>query len=184
MIEESEYRQQQLDLLRKQVEVQEAKNKEDSDRNSIQVSELKRFWEALKSTFTKFGHDPIEEISFFDSIEKKFGRLRVPDNLRSSLIKPFLNDRAILLLTQIDSLHSDNYTHVKDSLLNEFKLVPSQLLNDYNHLVKQPQQTFKAYMARLRLLLTYYLSGRKVKSLDDLMNLCVIVWKQIYQSLC
>jgi len=85
------------------------------------------------------------------------------------LIKPFLNDRANSLLTQIDSSHSDAY--VKDYLLNEFKLVPSQLLNDYNRLVKQPQQTFKAYMARLRLLLTYFLSGRKVKSLDDMMNL-------------
>jgi len=47
MIEESEYRHQQLDLLRKQVEVQEAKNKEDSDRNSTRVSQLKRFGEAL-----------------------------------------------------------------------------------------------------------------------------------------
>jgi len=54
MLEESEYRQQQLDQFRKQVEVQEAKNREDSDRNSTRVSQLKRFGEALKSTFTKF----------------------------------------------------------------------------------------------------------------------------------
>ena len=153
------------------MEVQEAKNKDDSDRDSTRVSQLKRFGKALKSTFTKFGNDPIEVISFFDSVEKEFGRLRVPDNLRSSLIKPFLNDRAKLLLTQIDSSHSDNYAYVKDYLLNEFKLVPCQLLNDYNHLVKQPQQTFKAYMARLRLLLTYYLNGRKVNSLADMVNL-------------
>ena len=42
-LEESEFRQQQLDLLRKQVEVQEAKNREDSDRDSARVSQLKRF---------------------------------------------------------------------------------------------------------------------------------------------
>jgi len=89
MLEESEYGQQQLDLLCKQVEVQEAKNKDDSDRNLTRVSQLKRFEEALKSTFTKFGNDPIEVISFFNSIEKEFGRLRVPDNLHSSLINPF-----------------------------------------------------------------------------------------------
>jgi hypothetical protein len=139
--------------------------------NSTRVSQIKRFGEALKSAFTKFGNDPIEIISFFDNIEKEFIKLKVPDNLRACLIKPFLNDRAKLLITQIDSSHFDDYTYVKNYLLNEFKLVPCQLLDDYNHLVKQPQQTFKAYMTRLRLLLTYYLSGRKVDSFDDMVNL-------------
>jgi hypothetical protein len=127
-----------MDILRRQLEVQEEKNRDESERLVARVSQLKRFGDALKSTFTKFGGDPIEIISFFDNIEKEFEKLQVPDNLRAHLIKPFLNDRAKLLVTQIESSHSDDYTFVKNYFLNEFRLVPCQLLDDYNHLVKQP----------------------------------------------
>lgn len=143
---------------------------ERSHRSSRAVM-LKRFGDALRATTTKIGTDPVDVITFFDNIEKEFRLLEVPDEIRVCLIKPFLNDRAKTLITQLASSHSNDYFYVKNHLLNEFKLVPSQLLDDYNHLVKPPQQSFKAYMARLRLLLSYYLSGKCVDSFEAMKDL-------------
>jgi hypothetical protein len=99
--------------------------------------------------------------------------LKVPDDLRVSLMKPYLNERARTLANRVEASHSADYKYVKEFLLNEFRLVPQQLLELFNTSVRQSQETFKAHITRLSMLLDYYLNSRKVTTIEELKQLLV-----------
>ena len=65
-------------------------------------------------------------IAFFDDIERQFHELKIPKELHALLMKPYLNDRARVLINRVDASHSADYNYVKDFLLQEFRLVPQQ----------------------------------------------------------
>jgi Integrase core domain/Integrase zinc binding domain len=88
-------------------------------------------------------------------------------------MKPYLNERARTLANRVEASHSDNYKYVKEFLLQEFRLVPQQLLELFNTSVRQPQETFKAHITRLGMLLDYYLNSRKITSIEELKQLLI-----------
>jgi hypothetical protein len=61
------------------------------------------------------GNDVIDFIPFCDNIEKPFKELRV------SLLKPFLNERARLSVCRLDAERRDDYDYVKQYLLDQFR---------------------------------------------------------------
>ena len=170
---EKEYRQAQLELQQKQIKLLEDKEKSEKDRDDGQVAQLKRYGDALRNSITKLGVEPIELIAFFDNLERQFKELKVPDNLRVALMKPFLNDRARLLVSRVEDSRSADFHFVKGFLLKEFRLVSQQFLENFNSSVRQSQETFKAYVTRLSMLLDYYLNSRGVTDFAALKQLLV-----------
>ena len=43
---------------------------------------------------SRMPNDPIELVSFFDSLEKLYATFEVPNDLKVTLLRPYLNDRA------------------------------------------------------------------------------------------
>jgi hypothetical protein len=117
-------------LQHRQIKLLEEKEKSEKERDDAQVAQIKRYGDALRNSITKLGVEPIELIAFFDNLERQFKELKVPDNLRVALMKPFLNDRARLLISRVEASRSADFDFVKAFLLKEFRLVSQQFLEN------------------------------------------------------
>jgi len=87
------------------------------------------------------------------------------------LLKPFVNDKARVLINRLDAKNAANYEFVKRHLLEQFQLVPQYFLEQFNSVVRQSQETYRSFVSRLSLLIDYYLSSRKVTNLNELCDL-------------
>jgi len=65
------------------------------------------------------------------------------------------------------------YTELKDFLLAEYKLTPREYKTRFENATKQTDETNILFAARLRNLLTYYLSSRDVADYDTLFELLI-----------
>jgi hypothetical protein len=151
----------------------EDKDRAEKEAEKGRVKMLKNYGDVLRNTVVKLGNDVIDFIPFCDNIEKQFKELKVPSELRVSLLKPFLNERARLLVSRLDAERQDDYDYVKQYLLDQFRLVPQYFLEMFNSVCRQSNDTYKSFISRLSLLLDYYLSSRKVKTFDELKQLLI-----------
>ena len=68
--------------------------------------------DALRNTITKMPSEGIDVVSWFVSIDKLFEQLNVPADLQAILIRPYLLDRAKLLMSKCDPTHSAKYESI------------------------------------------------------------------------
>jgi hypothetical protein len=104
----------QLKMHSRQLELMKKRNKVDKEEEMGHVMLLKKVGDVLRNTMVKMGDDVIELIPFCDSIVRHFKELKVPDELRVSLIKPFLNESARLQVNRLDAVHQNDYDYVID----------------------------------------------------------------------
>jgi len=64
-----------------------------------------------------------------------------------------------------------SYDYVKQYLLEQLRLVPSYFVDEFNRAVRQTNETFKSYIARLFSLLSYYVESRNVHDFDEFCQL-------------
>jgi transposase InsO family protein len=175
--------QQELELQMKQMEMQERLKREEleikrmelerytADKEKNTATQVKLFGDALRNAVARMSTDPMEIIAFFRSIEQTFETLKVPNELKSALVRPFLNDKAKSLVAQMDPEVVKDYERMRDALLKEFKLTPNAYLQRFNTLKRLPDETAVMYASKLRSLLDYYLDSRCVNSYDKLKEL-------------
>jgi len=97
--------------------LQEAKASREEKMQDTAVARLKRFVDAMKNAISRMPTDPMELISFFDCLEQLFSTLAVDNDLKVTLLRPYLNDRARSLLLRYDPSSTANYEKVKYYLL-------------------------------------------------------------------
>jgi len=95
-----------------------------SQKESVAMK-LKTWGEAIRNTITKIPVEPIEMVKWSISLERLFDQLKVPAELQSVLMRPYLNDRAKSLLARCDPLRMTDYSAIKRFLLQEMRLSPS-----------------------------------------------------------
>jgi len=122
----------------------------------------KRFSDALKGTLIKMSSDPVEVASFFRQVDTLYEKFEVPQNLRATLVKPYLNDKAKLVVYQLDPTLADDYKLLKEAILREFKTTPSYLLNKFQTMAKDSSETYILYGSKLMTILNYYLDSRNI----------------------
>ena len=80
------------------------------------VAKAKRFGDAIRNSTFRMGNDPIYHIALFEYIEKLCGVYQVPDDMKVTLMRPFLNEKATSLLTPLDAetpaIMSVNILHI------------------------------------------------------------------------
>ena len=102
-------------------------------------------------------------VSWFVSIEKLFEQLTVPADLQAILIRPYLSDRAKLLMSKCDPTHSAKYESIKAFLLKELHLSPAVYLEKFNSLTQDKSETYSQFSTRLMSLFDYcdvYVGGK------------------------
>ena len=97
---------------------------------------LKRYGDAIKNTLLPMSDDPVEAIQFWREVENQFHLLKVPDELKAMVVRPFLNRKARALLARMNPEEAETYTKLKDHLMREMKLTPRR----YHELFKTSQK--------------------------------------------
>jgi len=160
----------ELQIKEKELEIQLARE----TANKSLVSKTKVYADALKGTMTRMPVDVVHFITYFKDVERLFAEFEVPAELRAHLLRPYLNEKASILVSRMDPKKAGNFNEVKQMLLREFKLSPSVYLEKFNSDTRRPQETCLIYSARLAAILDAYLNSRKInKSYDKLIDLLV-----------
>lgn len=137
------------------------------------AAKAKIFGDAMRSASVKMGDDPIDAISFFNGIENSFNIFSVPDNLKVDLMRPYLSQRAVAFLTQLDAKQLQDYEVVKKHILSQLRLSPRLFLEQFNTIARKYDETAVLFGTRLKTLLKYYLHSRSVSGFDELFSLLV-----------
>jgi len=85
---------------------------------------MKLFGYAIRNSIMKIENDPLDVMPFFDHVDKLFSDLRIPENIRLTLLRPYVNDKARLLSSRLDAARAADNEFVKRYLMDQFKLVP------------------------------------------------------------
>jgi len=111
---------------------------------------------------------------YFDTVENLFTTFEVPDELQTLLLRPFLSERALSLLTHLDNERASKLSEVRKYLMEQFNLTAVQFRNKFNTVVKQNGESYALYCNRLRSLLSQYLEHRQINNdYDRLVDLLV-----------
>jgi hypothetical protein len=158
---------------------EQAKNERQADRDRSEAKEksketlLKRYGDLLKNTLTKQPDDDHDLPVYLNSVETVFALHGVPDEIRVTLLMPFLTQRARTILCRLPSDSIKTYDQMKAALLCEFKLTPKEYLRQFSRAAKQHDETFVQCNTRLRTIWRYYLDSRKVNDFEGLVDLIV-----------
>jgi hypothetical protein len=128
-------------------------------RESI-AERAKRYGQILKNALPKMPQDIWQLTAYFDTVEEMFRKFEVPDDLQTCLLRPFLSERALSLLTHLDSTRQSNFAEVRKYLLEQFNLTAVQFRNRFNTTLKQRNESYALFANRLRSLLLQYLNSR------------------------
>src|SRR5205809_2913864 len=159
----------------KEKEEREKKEKEQEQtiRNSL-ASRTKRYSDALKNVLWKFPSDPIEIPGFFDHLDGLFNVYEVDEDVRAKLLLANLSERAKALTMRLTKEQLNDYRFLKEFLLREFKISPSNLRARFWTMCKASDESFTIYSSKLRVALMYYLKSRKITDeFDKLVSLLV-----------
>ena len=156
----------EMEASRRDEEMRRAAARENRDRekNEAVVAKVKLFGDAMRNSAFKMSNDPLGLLPFFENVECSYQELLVPDNLRVQLLRPYLSERAKVLLTRLDTDIAKDYVKVKEYLLHQFELSPRVFLAKFNTVTRQSDETMVLFSSKLKALLTYYLNSRKVDS--------------------
>jgi hypothetical protein len=156
-------------------ELQRAKQKDAEEARRLNSSDVKakRYGDALRGCIAKMPSDPVDILPWFRSVEKIFTDFKVDRELRVHLLKPHMTASAAALVARLDSDVASDFAAVKDAILHEFKLSPSELLHRFTTLVRNKDETFTMHSNRLKSLLLYYLESRKCSTFETLIELLV-----------
>jgi transposase InsO family protein len=157
----------QNDLKRKELALQEERDRREADGRNSMVARIKRVGDAMKNAISRMPNDPMELVSFFENLERLFETFEVADDLKANLLRPYLNDRARNLLARFDPTRTADYERVKQYLLHEFHLSPQVYLEKFNNSVRGTDDTYVLFCAKLKALLEYYLKSRKIEVSKD-----------------
>ena len=91
----------QLELRKRELQRQEMRDRAEDERRESAVVKGKLFGDAMRASAIRMGADPIDAIPFFRNVEQLFTVYNVPSSLQAVLIRPFLNDRAKVILGKL-----------------------------------------------------------------------------------
>jgi len=123
---------------------------------------------------SKMGENsPLEFLPFINNFARLLSELSVSDDIYVTLLTPYLFEKCRSLINRLQGGDVKSYSYVKQYLLEQLRLVPSYFVDEFNRAVRQTNETFKSYIARLSSLLSYYVESTNVHDFDELCQLLV-----------
>ena len=160
---------------KEQKEKEERERKEKKEEQTIRASlasRTKRIGDALKNILWKFPSDLIEIPAFFDHLDNLFNLYEVDEDVRAKMLLANLNERAKALTMRLTEQQLNDYKFLKEFLLREFKISPSNLRERFWTMHNASDETFTIFSSKLRIALLYYLKSRQITNeFDKLVSL-------------
>ena len=107
------------------------------------ATRLKKFSEALKGAIPRQTNDPLETVAFFQAVERLFFDYKVPSDLQSTIVRPFLSDRSKNLVAKMDPEMSRVYKEVKELILKEYKVSSTVYRERFNQMTQEAQLSLR-----------------------------------------
>jgi len=136
------------------------------------VGRTKKFRDAMRHVLPKMPSESAELPQFFETVEKLFATYKVPGDVKVKL----LTTQAKALVNRLTFDQMGQYEELKRFLLSESRLTPREYKARFDTAAKSADETFLLFAARLRNLLSYYLSSKGVNNdFDKLRELLIVI---------
>jgi len=166
----AELRLHEIKLKEKELQIQ--LDREKTSKSLVHKTTL--YADAMKGSISRMPVEVVHILTYFKDVERLFEKFEVPDELKAHLLRPYLNDKAKILVSRMDPEKSNSYEEVKAMLLREFQLSPALYQEKFNTETRKSDKTCLLYSARLVAILDAYLESRKIdKSFEKLTDLLV-----------
>ncbi|KAH9382864.1 hypothetical protein HPB48_023482 [Haemaphysalis longicornis] len=110
---------------------------------------------------------------WFDAVEMLFSSLKVPDEVRSVTLMPYLTDRVRALIMASGMKEMLPYNQLKSLVLRELRLCPAEYRKMFETAKKGCNESWRQFGRRLHNYFSYYINSRGIQKLDDLKELVV-----------
>src|SRR5271165_6666058 len=110
---------------------------------------------------------------YLDTVDKIYAEYGVPDDIKISLLNPYLSPAARKMVVTLQGDVATDYDKFKTAVLREFALTPNKYRDFFWNAVKTADETYTQYGTRLKALFSYYLSSREVDEFDELKELII-----------
>jgi len=135
--------------------------------NDFLVGRTKTFGDAMRYVLPKMLPESAELPQFFETVEKFFVMHEVSGDVKVKLLIPLLTAQAKALVNRLTVDQMGQYNELKRFLLSEYRLTPREYKARFDTAAKSADETCVLFAARLRNLLSYYLSSKGVNDNFD-----------------
>lgn len=146
-----------------------------SETNSVAStnSEGTRTGKSIKTVMQKYDPEKSDMVLFLTLFERQARKLNIADHdFVTQLISVLPLEMAELIMREPQEI-SDDYSKVKEILLNRFKLSPETFRTKFNQHQRKPGALWKDLIFELRSYLDGWLEGVEVKDFEALKNLLI-----------
>ena len=116
---------------------------------------------------------PDDLASYFEQIDKLFDTNKVDQDLRISLLTPYLTERARKAVLGSSNDDVDTYDKFKAVILREHRLTPQAYRKNFIEAYRLPDESSTQFATRLTCLFRHYVESRKVTTFKELFELIV-----------
>ena len=155
------------------MEVMERRERERLEEKDKLENRLKRASELVKNLLYNMPDISSEIPAYLNAVENIFVQNQIREDLRITLLTPYLSTRTRKALSNIPREEIDTYQKWKDALLKFHKLTPQMYKNNFDNAFRTSDETCVQFGNRLMCSLKYYLNSRNVTNFDDLLALLV-----------
>jgi len=120
----------------------------------------------MKHVLPKMPLESAELFQFFETVEKLYVMYEVLAEVQAKILIPLFTAQAKSLVNQMSIDNMSKYDELKEFLLTEYKLTPTEYKIRFETAVKNAGETYTLFAARLRNLLSYYFKSRFVGNYD------------------
>ena len=106
---------------------------------------MKLYGDAIRNSISKMSDNPLELVVFFDSVDRLFRELDVPQALRVTVLKPYLSEKAVMLINRLTGAEASDYSFVKKYLMEQYRLCPQYFLESFNRVQRNFNETRKSF---------------------------------------
>ena len=170
---EHEYREEKGARLRERKQAEDEREIRKQQEQLKKSERLRKASKKLEKILPKMGMDGIEIPMYFKTVESYFAEFEVEDDLKIALLLPSLNEKARKVRTRLDPIQKEDYEEVKRQVLREFKMTPKTYRTQFMESVKGIAESWMQYASKLETIFKYYMEGRAVTTLEQLMQLMI-----------
>ena len=134
---------------------------------------IKRYGNMLKNILSSQPNDDFDLPIWLTSIETIFELQSMPLDLRATLLLPYLNTKAKMLVCLLTPELIKTYDSLKQALLREFRLTPKQYRTQFLEAKKKDAESYVQYNTRITTIFQYYMESRNVKDMKTLVELII-----------
>ena len=157
----------ELKLASLHEEAEDRRHKEMRETKESTVNLQKNFGAALKASIGNMPESPEDINLYLRDFERQLDYLKVPNELRASLLRPFLNKRGRLLVQRMDNETSLDYKKMTESLLKELKLTPKAYWDKFLTTDRRDDESYVLFVNRLNSIIESYFECRGVNGADE-----------------